>query len=146
MRRLILWSISTGLLMTYVLPYSLWILSQLWNFWAQDSQSLIPIQCKPLSIFQNIFLAHNAFSQVAGFLPAGYSIFFITGGGKSFHLFALTEWYETRALQVYVNAMFAQYVLFITVTLLLSMLIPFFLKAEYSSAIPCHGRGINTAQ
>ena len=38
-----------------------------------------------------LVVSHNPFSQVAGFIPAGFTIFFITGGSESFHFFVLPE-------------------------------------------------------
>ena len=53
---------------------------------------------------------HNTLAQVPGFIPSGFGIFFIASGSESesFHLFFGPP--AIVVLQVYVNAMLAQYV------------------------------------
>ena len=95
------------------LPYLFfWILSQSRNIECRIINALFIISVT--LFFQNTVLSsHNTFSQVSGFIPSGFLIFFITGGSESFHpcLFLPRMVLTLCPSQVYVNAMLAQYVL-----------------------------------
>jgi hypothetical protein len=54
----------------------------------QDDQCFIPTFGNPFLEFLNTVLSsYNTFSQVAGVVPLGFTIFFIRSGRELFHLF-----------------------------------------------------------
>ena len=71
----------------YVLLYLvLWILSQSCNIECRIVNFTFLLSVTLFKIPIIVLLPHNTFLQVAGFIPSGFVIFFITGGSESFYL------------------------------------------------------------
>ena len=84
-RELILWWISTGMLMLYVLPYFfLWILSQSWNIECRITNAIFLLSVTLLSS-KYCLVASQSFSQLGGYIQSGFTMYFITGGSESLH-------------------------------------------------------------
>ena len=145
MRWLILWSISTGVLVWCVLPYFFKILSQSWY-----------IECRIINFL--FLLSVNPFFKSKYCLVALHYFFTDTW----FDIFRLRDlfyyWWKwvvplfsqngiITVLQVYVNAMLAQYVFLIPCCYGDQLPISNHVgKAECSNTIPGHGRGVNAAR
>ena len=80
------------------------------KYWVQDSQHVIPTRCSPFWIPNIVLSPHNAFHRFRVlFLQVSRSFSLLVVVSHSI-FFVLSEWYSTCTLQVYANAMLAQYV------------------------------------
>ena len=97
--------------MTYVLLL-LGILSQSWNIECRIVNILFLFNVNPYLNSKHRLLASQCFFTGFGFITFRIFNIFYYRWWWVIPSIVLTEWYETRALQVYVNGMFAQWVFF----------------------------------
>ena len=119
------------------------------KYWVQDTWYFIPTFCNPFLNSKYCLIPSQYFSQIPGFIRSGFVIFFITGGGESSHLFCSPRMVlnlcssSLRKCNVCTVRFFKKNTLLYSDGLLILNHVG---KAECSSTIPGHGRGINTAQ